>query len=151
MVGWSIHQSTNLQGGLVAVTVSVVFPETVPETAVMVVVPTPTAVATPDPLIVATAGLEDCQEKVAVTVLPAAFVANALNDNLAPTAMLGEDGETTILATAPVSVGAVIPPIRPTLTSPQAPSVMISAANVAKMMAGRDSMRAIRMVYCAVW
>jgi hypothetical protein len=126
--------------------VSVAFPEAVPETAVMVVVPTPKAVATPDPLIVATAGLEDCQEKVAVTVLPAAFVANALNDNVAPTAMLGEDGETTILATAPVSVGPVIPPIRPTLTSPQALNIVISAADVAKMMAGRGPTRAFGIV-----
>jgi hypothetical protein len=80
-----------------------------------------------------------------VTVVPAAFVANALNDDVAPTAMLGEDGETTILATVPVSVGPVIPPIRPTLTSPQAPSVMISAANVAAMIAGRDPTGAMCM------
>jgi hypothetical protein len=125
--------------------VSVAFPETVPETAVIVVVPTPTAVARPDALIVATAELEDCQAKVAVTVVPAAFVASAPNDIVPPTAMLGEDGETTILATAVVSVGPVIPPNRPTLTSPHALSVMISAAKVATMMAGRDPRGAMCM------
>ena len=54
--------------GVAGVNVNVVEPFTVPEVAVMVVVPTPTSVASP-PLMVATAGFEELQVAFAVMSL----------------------------------------------------------------------------------
>jgi hypothetical protein len=52
-----------------AVTVRVVVPDTVPEVAVMVVVPPPTAVASPEVLMVATEVFDDNQLAVDVRFL----------------------------------------------------------------------------------
>ncbi len=109
----------------------------------IVVVPAPTAVARPDPLIVATVVADDNQATLAVSVLPAEFFAVALNDIVAPTVMVGEGGDTDTVVTVVVSVpvpppepvretGLVRPTIRPSLVS-QAPSVMTSTADVANM------------------
>lgn len=144
-------------------TVIVAFAETLPARAVIVVVPAPTAVALPAPSTVATPLLDDDQETLAATVLPAEFAAVALNVCVAPIPRLAEDGETDRVATAVESVPDPVPvplvpvpvpvidPNSPTLVSPQPASVTASAANVAIMTAGRDLTIGIRIEDCPVW
>jgi len=92
------------------VTVSTVVPVIVPEVAVMVVVPTATAVAKPATLMVATAGVAESQLAVEVRflVLPSLYVPVALNCWVVPAVMEGLDGVTAIETS--VTAGGVVPP-----------------------------------------
>ena len=120
-------------------------PETLPALAVIVAVPVPTALAVPDALTVATAVLDDDQATVAATALPAEFFAVALNPCDAPTTMLAEEGETDTVDAAVVSppVVPVMPPIRPTLASPQPWSAMTNTRDVARAGTRRHPTEAI--------
>ena len=66
---------TDMKDRIAEVTVRVLFPEIIPEVAVMVAVPAATAVARPLPLTVATDGLEELQVTCVVTsrVVPSEY------------------------------------------------------------------------------
>jgi hypothetical protein len=124
-------------------------PDALPEDAVMIAVPAPTALTRPVPPTVATDEFEDDQVKVAVTTVPEASRALALKFWVVPTAAFVDDGETTMLDTvvappvpvpvpvpvvppvpvAPVPVlpGPVMPPKRPMRVSPQASAATVVA------------------------
>jgi len=78
------------------VTVRVVFPEVVPELAVIITVPAATAVANPLVLMVATEGLDEPQvtDSVILWLDPSENVPVAVNCWVAPTSRLGLDGVT---------------------------------------------------------
>jgi hypothetical protein len=98
------------------VTVKVVFPEMLPEVAVMVVVPAPRAVARPLVSTVATDVLDELQMTCVVIscVVPSEYVPEALNCLVAPVGMLGLAGVTDIDdRIAWVTVKAVFPEMLP--------------------------------------
>ena len=97
-------------------TVRVVLPDTVPEVAVMVVVPVAMAVARPLLLTVATDVLDELQMTWAVIswVVPSENVPVAVNCWVAPPAMLGSVGVTATEDRVPeVTVRVVLPEIVP--------------------------------------
>jgi hypothetical protein len=89
-----------------AVTVSVPLPDFVSLVAVMVAVPGETAVATPLPVTVATAGLLDAQVTArSVTTAPLASFTTAVNDVVCPTVAAAVGGWT---ATLPTGTGVTV-------------------------------------------
>jgi len=97
-------------------TVRVVFPEIVPEVAVMVAEPTVTAVVRPPVLTVATAVFDEVQvtEMVISRVVPSENVPVAVNCWVAPTDRLGLDGVTAMDdRVAEFTVRVVFPEIVP--------------------------------------
>jgi len=97
-------------------TVRVVFPEIVPEVAVMVAEPTVTAVVRPPVLTVATAVFDEVQvtEMVISRVVPSENVPVAVNCWVAPTDRLGLDGVTAMEdRVAEFTVTVVLPEIVP--------------------------------------
>jgi hypothetical protein len=90
---------TAIETRVAAVTVSVVDPVTLPEVAVMVVVPTPVDVANPAFEIVATPAAEELHVAVPVRfcVLPSLYVPVAVNCCVCPLAIDGAAGVMAIL------------------------------------------------------
>jgi hypothetical protein len=96
---WATGASVTV-GGVTAIetsgfaTVSVVLPTTAPEAAVMLLVPTATAVARPDVLMVATEEVTVIQLALAVRffVVPSLYVPVAVNCCVAPTLIDGLEG-----------------------------------------------------------
>src|SRR5262245_13333501 len=113
--------------------VSVVVPLTAPRVAEIVVVPDATAVARPEPLIVATAELDDAHVTCDVTfcMLPSEYVPVAVNCWVAPTETVGEVGVTAI----ELNVGAVM--VTPTAVD-AAPRLPLSSAARASKLAVPD-------------
>jgi hypothetical protein len=98
------------------VTVRVLFPEIIPEVAVMVAVPAATALARPLLLTVATAGLEEVQVTCVVTsrLVPSEYKPEAANSWVTPAGMLGLTGVTEMEdRVAEVTVRVVLPEIVP--------------------------------------
>jgi len=118
---------TAIEASTGGATVSVVLPLTVPELAVMVVVPTATAVARPPAAMVAAAGVDDVQvtEAVMSCVELSAYVAVAVNCCVRPAGTLGVAGVTAI-ETSAGTVSVVLP-----VTPPEfAEIVVVPAATV---------------------
>ena len=118
---------TAIEASTGGATVSVVLPLTVPELAVMVVVPTATAVARPPAAMVAAAGVDDVQvtEAVMSCVELSAYVAVAVNCCVRPAGTLGVAGVTAI-ETSAGTVSVVLP-----LTPPEfAEMVLVPVARV---------------------
>jgi hypothetical protein len=99
---------TEMEDRVAEFTVRVVFPETLPEMAVMVEVPAATPVARPLPLSVATEGLDEVQLTCVVIswLVPSEYVPVAVNCLATPAGMLGLRGVTAI----ETSVGVGDPP-----------------------------------------
>src|SRR5215217_4087379 len=88
-----------------AVTCSVAVPAIVPDVAVIVASPAPTAVARPDVgSTVATLGALDVQAIEVLTACPAASSAVAVNCCVAPAVIVAVDGTTAIDATGPTTM-----------------------------------------------
>ena len=107
---------TDMKDRIAEVTVRVLFPEIIPEVAVMVAVPAATAVARPLPLTVATDGLEELQVTCVVTsrLVPSEYAPEAANCWVTPTGMLGLTGVTEMEdRVAEVTVRVVLPEIVP--------------------------------------
>jgi len=134
---------TAIEASAGPVTVSVVFPVTLPDFAVIVEVPTVTPVATPPVVIVATAGVPEVHVTLPVitAVLLSEYVAVATNAWVRPFAIDGLAGVTAIDANVgPVTV-SVVPPLmgpdvavivdEPTPTPVAKPPVEIVATPVA--------------------
>ena len=113
---------TAMEDRVAEVTVRVVFPETLPEVAVMVAVPAATGMARPLLLTVATDVLEEAQVTWLVIswLVPSEYVPEAANCFVTPTGMLGlagvtdmvtTDTETTAVAVSPEFVPP--PPLHP--------------------------------------
>jgi len=87
---------TDTEDNVAVVTVRVAVPDLVPEVAVMVVVPAPTAVARPLLLTVATAALDELQVTTVVIsrLVPSENMPAAANCEVAPAGVLGLEGVT---------------------------------------------------------
>jgi hypothetical protein len=120
---------TAMEASTAGVTVSVVFPDTVPEVAEIVVVPTATVVARPPAAMVAVAVLDDVQvtEVVRFCVELSVYVPVAVNCGAIPLATLGLAGVTAMeTSAAPVTVSVVFPVMLPEV----AEIVVVPAATV---------------------
>ena len=97
------------------IAVRVVFPEIVPEVAVMVAVPAATAVTTPLLLTVATDGFDELQVTcVAIRwLVPSEYVPVAVNWRVTPSGMLGLAGVTTMENRGEATVRTVSPEMLP--------------------------------------
>jgi hypothetical protein len=107
-----------MEDSVAEVTVKVVFPEMLPEVAVMVAVPGVMGVPSPLLLIDATDGLEDCQVTCVVIswLVPSEYVPEAVNCSASPTGMLGLAGVTAMEdSVAEVTVRVVFPPKSPVM------------------------------------
>ena len=107
---------TDMKDRIAEVTVRVLFPEIIPEVAVMVAVPAATAVARPLPLTVATDVLDELQVTCVVTsrLVPSEYAPEAANCCVTPTGMLGLTGVTEMEdRVAEVTVRVVLPEIVP--------------------------------------
>jgi len=98
--------------------VRVVFPETFPNVAAMVVAPAETAVASPPELTVATAVCDEVQLTCVVKSLVVAseYVPVAVNCCVAPTAMLGLAGVTAMEASEAAVIFKVAAAVAPALS-----------------------------------
>jgi hypothetical protein len=121
---------TNMKARMAEVTVRVLFPEIVPEVAVMVAVPAATAVARPLPLTVATDGLEELQVTCAVTSrpVPSEYKPEAANCRVTPAGMLGLTGVTDMEdrvaeVTVRVVLLEIIPEVAVMVATPAATAV----------------------------
>jgi hypothetical protein len=120
---------TAMEASTAGVTVSVVLPDTVPEVAEIVVVPTATVVARPPAAMVAVAVLVDAQvtEAVRSCVAPSVYVPVAVNCGAIPLATVGLAGVTAIeTSAAPATVSVALPLMLPEV----AVMVVVPAATV---------------------
>ena len=107
---------TAIEERVAAVTVRVVFPEILPDVAVMIAEPAAIAVAKPLPLTVATDVFEEFQVTCVVIswLVPSEYVPEAANCLVFPAGMLGLAGVTAIEErVAAVTVRVVLPEILP--------------------------------------
>jgi hypothetical protein len=105
---------TDIDDRIAGVTVRVVFPEILPEVAVMVAVPAPTAVARPLLFTVATDVLDELQVTCVVIswLVPSEYVPEAVNCLVTPTGTLGLAGVTDMETSEEVD-GELPPPPPP--------------------------------------